>query len=73
VLELVHSKIVVALVAPEFFSARIARNNFKLALGLALWAAAIDRLPWHGYRVLTLGSIIMLCVLTSFGRCAKTE
>ena len=46
-LELVHSKVVIALVALEFLPAGGPRNDFKLALRLAFWAFAINRLSGH--------------------------
>ena len=42
--ELVHSKVVVALVATELFPAGVSGNDFKLAFRLAFGAPAIDRL-----------------------------
>src|SRR5690349_1863081 len=46
-LKLAHAKDVVALVAPELFPAGLARHDYKVALGLALGAPAIDGLFWH--------------------------
>jgi hypothetical protein len=42
--ELVHPKVVVALVAPELFPAGVPGDDFKFALCLAFGAPAIDRL-----------------------------
>jgi hypothetical protein len=46
-LQLVHPKVMITLVAPKLFPARIPGNNFKLALGFAFWAAAVDGFPGH--------------------------
>ncbi|HEY6757136.1 MAG TPA: hypothetical protein VI037_07075 [Nitrososphaera sp.] len=46
-LKFIHSKFVIALVAPEFLSSWMARNYFQLALGLAVRTSSINRLPRH--------------------------
>ena len=45
--ELVHAKRMVALVAPEFFSARIPRHDFKLTFGATFGTFTVDGLFGH--------------------------
>jgi len=50
-LQLVHAKGVVALVALEFLPAGVPRYHFKLAFGFAFWAFSVYGFAWQSIQL----------------------